>query len=36
MPTHNEDIAPPSRRLLLLEPRGLMDIPALFAAAGVA
>ncbi len=33
MPTHNEDIAPPSRRLLLLEPRGLIDIPALFAAA---
>jgi pimeloyl-ACP methyl ester carboxylesterase len=28
-----ETIKPPSRRLLLLEPRGLMDIPALLAAA---
>lgn len=27
------EIKPPSRRLLLLEPRGLLDIPALFAAA---
>jgi pimeloyl-ACP methyl ester carboxylesterase len=29
----DDAIAPPSRRLLLLEPRGLADIPALFAAA---
>ncbi|MEQ1866350.1 MAG: hypothetical protein ABL996_17060 [Micropepsaceae bacterium] len=28
-----DEIKPPSRRLLLLEPRGLMDIPALLAAA---
>ena len=28
-----QEIKPPSRRLLLLEPRGLMDIPALLAAA---
>lgn len=28
-----DQIKPPSRRLLLLEPRGLMDIPALLAAA---
>ena len=33
MSTKNESISPPSRRLLLLEPRGLLDIPALFVAA---
>jgi pimeloyl-ACP methyl ester carboxylesterase len=29
----DDTIGPPDRRLLLLEPRGLLDIPALFAAA---
>jgi pimeloyl-ACP methyl ester carboxylesterase len=29
----DDQIEPPARRLLLLEPRGLIDIPALFAAA---
>ena len=33
MPARDDAIKPPSRRLLLLEPRGLADIPALFAAA---
>ena len=33
MPSPSDEIKPPSRRLLLLEPRGLIDIPALFAAA---
>ena len=33
MRARDEEIRPPSRRLLLLEPRGLIDIPALLAAA---
>lgn len=33
MTMRDDAIKPPSRRLLLLEPRGLADIPALFAAA---